>query len=265
MPAVDTDDAKRRKFQASHFSFNVKGGRCEECSGEGTIVTTLSFMPDVEVTCPTCKGQRYKQETLEVNYRGKNIAQVLGMTVGDLDDEARKKFGIADDVAGVVVSEVAPNSPAGERGIQAGEVITDAPTRKRASANELAVRRTRATLLGAEFRHLLADKPDASVQQVATESVALKARLDELARLAPHLSPKAVLSSNTSGLSAETLAAALPPGLRSRFLITHFFNPPRHMQLLELVAAPDTDPALVRSIGMLGCHPIASRSRDGSP
>jgi serine/threonine-protein kinase len=63
-----------------------------------------------------------------------------------------------------------------------GEVITDAPTRKRASANELAVRRTRATLLGAEFRHLLADKPDAPVQQVATESVALKARLDELAR-----------------------------------------------------------------------------------
>ena len=63
-----------------------------------------------------------------------------------------------------------------------GEVITDAPTRKRASANDLAVRRTRATLLGVEFRHLLADKPDASVQQIATESVALKARLDELAR-----------------------------------------------------------------------------------
>jgi serine/threonine-protein kinase len=64
----------------------------------------------------------------------------------------------------------------------AGEAITDAPTRKRASANELAVRRTRATLLGVEFRHLLADKPEASVQQAATDSVALKARLDELAR-----------------------------------------------------------------------------------
>ena len=76
-----TDDAKRRNFQASHFSFNVKGGRCEECSGEGTITTTLSFMPDVEVTCPTCKGQRYKQEILEVNYRGRNIAQVLDTSI----------------------------------------------------------------------------------------------------------------------------------------------------------------------------------------
>jgi excinuclease ABC subunit A len=78
---AETDDAKRRKFAASHFSFNVKGGRCEECSGEGTIVTALSFMPDVEVTCPTCKGQRYKQETLEVTYRGKNIAQVLDTSI----------------------------------------------------------------------------------------------------------------------------------------------------------------------------------------
>jgi excinuclease ABC subunit A len=78
---AETDDAKRRNFQASHFSFNVKGGRCEECSGEGTIVTTLSFMPDVEVTCPTCKGQRYKQETLEVTYHGKNIAQVLDTSI----------------------------------------------------------------------------------------------------------------------------------------------------------------------------------------
>jgi excinuclease ABC subunit A len=78
---AETDDAKRRNFQASHFSFNVKGGRCEECSGEGTIVTALSFMPDVEVQCPTCKGQRYKQETLEVNYRGKNIAQVLDTSI----------------------------------------------------------------------------------------------------------------------------------------------------------------------------------------
>lgn len=78
---AETDDAKQRNFQAAHFSFNVKGGRCEECSGEGTITTTLSFMPDVEVTCPTCKGQRYKQETLEVNYHGKNIAQVLDTSI----------------------------------------------------------------------------------------------------------------------------------------------------------------------------------------
>jgi excinuclease ABC subunit A len=79
----ETDEAKRRKFTASTFSFNVKGGRCEECAGEGTITTQLSFMPDVEVTCPTCKGARYDQETLEVKYHGKSIAEVLDMSIED--------------------------------------------------------------------------------------------------------------------------------------------------------------------------------------
>jgi excinuclease ABC subunit A len=78
---AETDEAKRRKFTTSRFSFNVKGGRCEECSGEGTIVTKLSFMPDVEVTCPTCKGDRYNQETLEVTYRDKNISEILRMSI----------------------------------------------------------------------------------------------------------------------------------------------------------------------------------------
>ena len=78
---AETDEAKIRGFTNSRFSFNVKGGRCEECSGEGTIVTKLSFMPDVEVTCPTCKGHRYNEETLEVTYRGKNIAEVLDLSV----------------------------------------------------------------------------------------------------------------------------------------------------------------------------------------
>jgi len=78
---AETDDAKRRGFTASTFSFNVKGGRCEECSGEGTITTQLSFMPDVEVTCPTCKGARYNQDTLEVKYHGKSIAEVLDMSI----------------------------------------------------------------------------------------------------------------------------------------------------------------------------------------
>ncbi|HUQ51509.1 MAG TPA: excinuclease ABC subunit UvrA, partial [Gammaproteobacteria bacterium] len=76
-----TEQAKQRGFTASTFSFNVKGGRCEECSGEGTITTQLSFMPDVEVLCPTCKGARYNQDTLEVEYVGKNIAQVLDLSV----------------------------------------------------------------------------------------------------------------------------------------------------------------------------------------
>ncbi|HSZ57539.1 MAG TPA: excinuclease ABC subunit UvrA [Tepidisphaeraceae bacterium] len=78
---AETDQAKKRGFTASTFSFNVKGGRCEECSGEGTITTQLSFMPDVEVLCPTCKGARYNQDTLEVEYRGKNIAQVLDLSI----------------------------------------------------------------------------------------------------------------------------------------------------------------------------------------
>jgi excinuclease ABC subunit A len=77
----ETDQAKERGFTASTFSFNVKGGRCEECTGEGTITTQLSFMPDVEVLCPTCKGARYNQETLEIRYRGKNIAEVLDMSI----------------------------------------------------------------------------------------------------------------------------------------------------------------------------------------
>jgi excinuclease ABC subunit A len=77
----ETHEAKRRGYGASTFSFNVKGGRCEECTGEGTITTQLSFMPDVEVLCPTCKGARYNQDTLEVKYRGKNIAEVLNLSI----------------------------------------------------------------------------------------------------------------------------------------------------------------------------------------
>ena len=78
---AETEESKARKYTTSRFSFNVKGGRCEECSGEGTIVTKLSFMPDVEVTCPTCKGDRYNEETLQVTYQDKNISDVLNMSI----------------------------------------------------------------------------------------------------------------------------------------------------------------------------------------
>jgi excinuclease ABC subunit A len=78
---AETDQAKQRGFTASTFSFNVKGGRCEECTGEGTITTQLSFMPDVEVLCPTCKGARYNRDTLEVKYQGKNIAELLDLPI----------------------------------------------------------------------------------------------------------------------------------------------------------------------------------------
>jgi excinuclease ABC subunit A len=73
--------ALEREYKAGRFSFNVKGGRCEECQGEGVINTQLYFMPDVEVTCAVCKGARFNAETLEVTWRGKTITDVLNMSV----------------------------------------------------------------------------------------------------------------------------------------------------------------------------------------
>jgi excinuclease ABC subunit A len=78
-----TEEAKARAYSPSRFSFNVKGGRCEECSGEGVITTTMHFMPDVEAPCPTCKGTRFNEETLEITYKGRNIAEVLEMSIED--------------------------------------------------------------------------------------------------------------------------------------------------------------------------------------
>ena len=73
--------ARERGYKAGRFSFNVKGGRCEECQGEGSITTQLYFMPDVEVTCGACKGARFNSETLDVTVRGKTIDDVLNMSV----------------------------------------------------------------------------------------------------------------------------------------------------------------------------------------
>lgn len=114
-----TDGAKAQGYKASHFSFNVKGGRCEECGGQGTILTRLTFMPDVETTCPSCKGARYKPDILGVEYvggtgqgkarhgktrHGKNIHQVLEMPIEEGVDFfadvsiIRRKLGVLTDL-----------------------------------------------------------------------------------------------------------------------------------------------------------------------
>ena len=79
-------EAKTRGYKPGRFSFNVKGGRCEACQGDGVIKIEMHFLPDVYVTCETCKGARYNRETLEIKFKGKSIADVLDMTVEDAQD-----------------------------------------------------------------------------------------------------------------------------------------------------------------------------------
>ncbi len=85
---ASTQDARKKGYNAGRFSFNVKGGRCETCGGDGQIRVEMHFLPDIFVTCDTCKGRRYNRETLEVRYKGLNIADVLELPV----NEAREFF-----------------------------------------------------------------------------------------------------------------------------------------------------------------------------
>ena len=78
---AQTQDAKMRGYEAGRFSFNVKGGRCEACEGNGILQVEMHFLPDIFVPCEVCKGKRYNRETLEVHYKGKTISDVLDMTV----------------------------------------------------------------------------------------------------------------------------------------------------------------------------------------
>jgi excinuclease ABC subunit A len=82
----ETSEAKVRGYQQGRFSFNVKGGRCENCSGDGTITIEMNFLPDVYVPCEVCHGARYNRETLEVHYKGKTIAQVLDMPIEEANN-----------------------------------------------------------------------------------------------------------------------------------------------------------------------------------
>ncbi len=78
---AETPDAKRKGFAAGHFSFNVPGGRCETCQGDGTVTVEMQFLADVELICEECRGTRFKSSVLEIKYHGKNVHDVLGMTV----------------------------------------------------------------------------------------------------------------------------------------------------------------------------------------
>ncbi|GHU97041.1 UvrABC system protein A [Spirochaetia bacterium] len=88
-------DAKMRGYKPGRFSFNVKGGRCENCEGDGTIKIEMNFLPDVYITCDVCHGQRFNKETLEIRYKGKNIADVLDMTI----EEAAEFFAFIPHIA----------------------------------------------------------------------------------------------------------------------------------------------------------------------
>jgi excinuclease ABC subunit A len=81
-----TPDAKIRGFKAGRFSFNVAGGRCETCGGGGLQTIEMNFLPDIYIQCKTCRGKRYNRETLEVEYKGKNINDVLKMTINQAHD-----------------------------------------------------------------------------------------------------------------------------------------------------------------------------------
>jgi excinuclease ABC subunit A len=80
---ADTQESKARGYQQGRFSFNVKGGRCEACSGDGTLKIEMNFLPDVYVSCEVCHGARYNRETLQVKYKGKSIAEVLEMPIAE--------------------------------------------------------------------------------------------------------------------------------------------------------------------------------------
>ena len=81
-----TQESRSRGYMPGRFSFNVKGGRCEACQGDGVIKVEMHFLPDVYVPCDVCRGKRYNRETLEIRYKGKNIHEVLDMTVEDASD-----------------------------------------------------------------------------------------------------------------------------------------------------------------------------------
>lgn len=119
---TNCEEAKVRGYKPGRFSFNVAGGRCEACKGDGVIVKEMNFLPDVHITCEVCEGKRYNQETLEVTYHGKNIADVLDMTVAEAYEffhtlpRIQKMLGILNDVGlhYIKLGQPAPTLSGGE-------------------------------------------------------------------------------------------------------------------------------------------------------
>ena len=99
-----TKESKKRGYKAGRFSFNVKGGRCEVCEGQGIKKIEMQFLPDVYIECEECKGNRYNDETLQVRYKGKNIAEILDMTIEEAleffenHSTLSRKIGTLNDV-----------------------------------------------------------------------------------------------------------------------------------------------------------------------
>lgn len=119
---TNCEEAKVRGYKPGRFSFNVAGGRCEACKGDGVIVKEMNFLPDVHITCEVCNGKRYNQETLEVTYHGKNIADVLDMTVAEAYEffhtipRIQKMMGVLNDVGlhYIKLGQPAPTLSGGE-------------------------------------------------------------------------------------------------------------------------------------------------------
>ncbi len=119
---TSSEESKLRGYKPGRFSFNVAGGRCEACKGDGVIVKEMNFLPDVHITCEVCNGKRYNQETLEVTYHGKSIADVLDMTVAEAYEffhtlpRIQKMLGVLNDVGlhYIKLGQPAPTLSGGE-------------------------------------------------------------------------------------------------------------------------------------------------------
>ena len=157
-------EARVRGYQPGRFSFNVKGGRCENCKGDGILKIEMQFLPDVYVTCEVCKGKRYNREALEIHFKGKSIADVLEMTIA----EANEFFSAVPNVA-----VEAPDAQRRRARIRPSRPAGDDAVRRRGAAGQAGDRALAAR-----------DRPDALRPRRADDRAALRRRR-EAARGAP--------------------------------------------------------------------------------